>query len=142
MCGGACRALECPWGHGAPAGLLVGPWQYQCRPAGWELGSTPPGIPTQVPTRARTTPRTPRTAHYRHTEHVHPDGRFELVQGDPRGVKRTGHPRHAQGCVGTAATLRPELFGRSLAPSTGINLSILSISQYFSVFSISKVFHI
>ena len=45
-----------------------------------------------------------------------------------------GRSGHAVGCVGTAATLRPQLSGPSLA-ARSLNFSVfLSISQYFSVF--------
>ena len=85
--------------------------------------------------------------------------RFTPSQGDPRGVKRTGYRRVGRGTHGAVSPLAPPNAqcspARSLAPAQpqiSINqlnlsyisvisqyylryLSILSISQYFSVFS-------
>ena len=100
-------------------------------------------LPLPAPTQYRTTPGTtpPRTLpRYAIRRRDAAYGSFEVDQGDPRGGKRTAHPRGRSdparsGCVGPAATLR-----HCWALPPRLLASILHIPQYFSVFlSISQL---
>ena len=132
VCGeGPGRPSECLGGRRTAGRQWLGPGNTNPWVGGW--GRVLPGIPTlPVPTCPH--PVLPTS--------VHPadgctmlDRRFEVDQGDPRGVKRARCTKdrsgHACCCVATGATLRNMLSGPSLAPAPRTIRHISVISQLY-----------
>ena len=113
-------------------GLLVGPWQYQCRVAGWVYRVLP--LPHPPSLHHPGTPLLHRTSRQQgYTTVAGTLGtctydRFETVLGDPRGGIRTGTGQGTHWlCLALPATLRQCSPAPPCAPTR-------PNSQYFSVF--------